>query len=168
MVQQGLCFTLGGSAPDNARHHMSTEPAPGLQADHPGSGQQSSPAPAIDVAALAQLQQLDPGGSSGIVKRVLQTYQRSLERFLQDVQSARANADHDALGRLAHTLRSSSASVGALGVSHLCQLIETQVREQHEAALPVLLDALALESVRVQTALAAMLGDFDHGSSTTK
>lgn len=111
----------------------------------------------LDPQALAQLHQLDPHGNSGIVLRVLQTYQRSLERFVTEVQSARASADHRTLSRLTHTLRSSSASVGALELSGLCKRIETDIREGRSADLPVLLDALQIESGRVQTALAAML-----------
>jgi HPt (histidine-containing phosphotransfer) domain-containing protein len=116
----------------------------------------------LDERALAQLQQLDPQGQSGIVRRVLQTYQRSLERFVLDVDRARAAADHPALARLTHTLRSSSASVGALQLSVLCKRIETGIRDHQLDDLPILLDALRVESGRVQTALAAILIDPGH------
>jgi HPt (histidine-containing phosphotransfer) domain-containing protein len=116
------------------------------------------PAPAeLDAGALAQLQELDPSGTSGIVKRVLQTYQRSLTRFESEVKKARDEQDQAALARLTHTLRSSSASVGALTLSALCKQVETQIREQQVAGMDVLLDALQRETGRVQTALAAML-----------
>jgi HPt (histidine-containing phosphotransfer) domain-containing protein len=111
----------------------------------------------LDPQALEQLRQLDPQGTSGIVLRVLQTYQRSLDRFVTDVQSATASGDHAALGRLTHTLRSSSASVGALRLSGLCKAIESDIREGRTAELPVLLDALQAECASVQLALAAML-----------
>jgi hypothetical protein len=124
--------------------------------------------PAIDAAALAQLRELDPQGSSGIVTRVLQTYQRSLARFVSDVEAARAAGDIPTLGRLTHTLRSSSASVGALQLSALCRQVESQVRDRQLDDLPVLLDALLVESSRVQVELADMLGDNRHTLSTTR
>ncbi|MFN9451462.1 MAG: Hpt domain-containing protein [Rubrivivax sp.] len=142
-------------------------------ADTPSEAQAPTPlsalapdAAVLDAQALAQLHQLDPQGHSGIVRRVLQTYQRSLERFVADVDHARAAADHPALARLTHTLRSSSASVGAMQLSVLCKRIETGIRGQQLDELPVLLDALRLESGRVQTALAAMLVDLGHAPPT--
>ncbi|MBL8328443.1 MAG: Hpt domain-containing protein [Rubrivivax sp.] len=113
--------------------------------------------PSLDPVALEQLRLLDPTGAANIVVRVLETYQRSLTRSMQEAQAARAAGDHSTLGRLTHTLRSSSASVGALQFSALCKEIEALVREGRTGELESRLDALQDESVRVQAALAAML-----------
>jgi histidine phosphotransfer protein HptB len=117
----------------------------------------AAPAPAIDETSLAQLRLLDPSGANNIVQRVLQTYQRSLVKAMLEYGIARAAGDLQTLGRIAHTLRSSSASVGALNFAACCRQVETLVRDGQTAGLDAPLDALQNESVRVQNAIAAML-----------
>ena len=114
-------------------------------------------APAIDEATLGQLRELDPSGANQIVRRVLETYQRSLTKAMSEFAAARETGDLSVLGRIAHTLRSSSASVGALHFSGRCKEVEILIRDGHTAQLQAPLDALQNESVRVQAAIAAML-----------
>ena len=116
-------------------------------------------APAIDEPTLAQLNQLDPQGTNGIVRRVLETYQRSLDKAMGECANAAAAQDWPTIGRIAHTLRSSSASVGALVFSGHCRTVETLVREGRSHEAGPALQALQNESVRVRTALAAILAD---------
>jgi HPt (histidine-containing phosphotransfer) domain-containing protein len=116
-------------------------------------------APAIDLPTLGQLSQLDPTGAHGIVQRVLATYERSLGRSIAEFETAEAERDTAAIGRLAHTLRSSSASVGALVLSGHCKAVENLVRDGQLERLPAALQALQNESVRVRAAVAAMLVD---------
>jgi histidine phosphotransfer protein HptB len=106
----------------------------------------------LDQTALARLHELDPQGSSGLVQRVLATYRQSLTRLLDQLRTARAGADRDAMRHAAHTLKSSSASVGALDLSALCAQAEASLRggggggDADEAAL---LDRLQAEGERI-------------------
>lgn len=120
--------------------------------------------PAIDEATLGQLNQLDPQGTNGIVRRVLETYQRSLDKSMADCASAMAVEDWTTIGRIAHTLRSSSASIGALVFSSHCKTVETLIREHRSGDAGPALQALQNESARVRVALADMLGA--RGSAT--
>lgn len=114
----------------------------------------AQPAPGVlDVQALARLQELDPGGKAGLLARVLATYSQSLQRLLEQWRSARAGADAQGLRHVAHTLKSSSASVGALKLSALCADIERRLREGGAQGLDAELDALADEGERVLAAL---------------
>lgn len=58
---------------------------------------------------------------------------------------------------MAHTLKSSSASVGALSLSALCSAAEQAVREGDLDALPALLDSLESEAARVDVAVSQLL-----------
>lgn len=116
-----------------------------------------APLPAIDTATLGQLRQLDPTGASNIVQRVLETYHRSLVKAASDFAAARAAGDLPVLMRIAHTLRSSSASVGALVLSGCCKEVEIRIRDGQLEGLEPVLQQLQNESDRVQETVAAML-----------
>jgi len=107
----------------------------------------------LDAKALAKLQELDPGGSSGLVARVLSTYAQSLQRQLAGLEAARRDADAQGQRHVAHTLKSSSASVGALALSALCADVEQRLREGQSLDLDGQLDALTAEAERVLAAL---------------
>jgi HPt (histidine-containing phosphotransfer) domain-containing protein len=107
----------------------------------------------LDADALARLQDLDPSGQAGLMARVLSTYTRSLERQLDILNSARLNADVQAQRHVAHTLKSSSASVGALQLSALCADVEHKLRDGQVEAIEIQLDALTREAARILAAL---------------
>lgn len=115
------------------------------------------PSTVLDAAALARLAELDPQGSAGLVQRVLSTYANALERSRQELLLVRQPLQHEPLRHLAHTLKSSSASVGALALSALCAQVEHHVRSQQEAEIGTLLDAMMSEMQRVAGAVQAML-----------
>jgi HPt (histidine-containing phosphotransfer) domain-containing protein len=111
----------------------------------------------LDAQALAGLSMLDPTGANRLVERVLSTYQGSLGRLMQQMTDARDRADHAGVRLAAHTLKSSSASIGALDLSRLCAAAEQAVREGQVESLPALVDDLQAEARRVDQAVLALL-----------
>lgn len=107
----------------------------------------------LDREALARLHELDPGGKAGLVERVLVTYTQSLQRLLGQLQAARGERDTQTQRHVAHTLKSSSASVGALALSALCAEVERRLRDGEAEGLDSQLDGLAAEGQRVLSAL---------------
>jgi histidine phosphotransfer protein HptB len=112
----------------------------------------------LDPASLDQLRQLDPSGGTGFVARVLGTYIRSLERHEAEARQARANGQWDVLARAAHTLKSASASVGALQFSEICADVEGRIRRHELDQLESGLDRFFSEAARVRDAVQAQLG----------
>ncbi len=112
----------------------------------------------LDPGSLEQLRQLDPTGGSGFVARVLGTYGRSLERHVGEARQARAAAQWEQFARAAHTLKSASASVGALVFSEICADIEGRIRRQEIDQLESHLDRFFAEAARVRDAVDAQLG----------
>jgi HPt (histidine-containing phosphotransfer) domain-containing protein len=112
---------------------------------------------ALDATALSRLQALDPDSRNGLVERVLTTYAQSLERLLDQLQAARGAGDEAAIRHAAHTLKSSSASVGALALSSMCAQVEAVLREGRaggdRAAFCGQLDQLAVEAQRILSSL---------------
>jgi histidine phosphotransfer protein HptB len=112
----------------------------------------------LHSASLEQLRLLDPAGGNDFLLRVLGTYQQSLKRQLDLVQDAARASDMDQLGRAAHTLKSASASVGAVTLASLCEVIEHRVR-RGESGLGEAVDAFVEEAGRVNAAVAKLLDE---------
>lgn len=129
------------------------DPAPTLS-----SALESDPAPVLHPASLEQLRSLDPAGGNDFLLRVLATYQQSLRRQSALLRDAARADDLDQLSRAAHTLKSASASVGALVLASLCEVIEHRVRRR-EDGLGEAVEAFTQESARVAAAVARLLGE---------
>jgi len=121
---------------------------------HGGAG---SPPPRLDPDAIDRLRQLDPTGQLGVLQRVLQAYESSLARHLADVAEAVEQTDADRLGRAAHTLKSSSAAVGAVAFAQHCADVEQIVRQRRVLPDVALVEALVHEGGQVLRAVGDML-----------
>lgn len=86
------------------------------------------PATVLDAAALERLRELDPKGENQLLERVLKAFEASVARLVPQLVQARVAADPAAIRYVAHTLKSSSASIGALELSKICADIEASTR----------------------------------------
>ena len=121
--------------------------------------------PVLDAACMAELRALDPDGKAQLVKRVLATYQASLAKNAAQLQLARGEGGWDQVSRIAHTLKSSSASIGALALSALCADIERLLRAgDSNGALP-LIDDFQAEVLRVDGAVRQTLQQLEAAAS---
>jgi HPt (histidine-containing phosphotransfer) domain-containing protein len=111
----------------------------------------------LDAQALANLVQLDPTGANKLLPRVLVTYRSSMARLLGQLTAARLPFDPVVLKLVTHTLKSSSASVGALTLAALCAAAEQALREDRLEGFISLLDDLEAEAARVDSAVQQLL-----------
>lgn len=109
--------------------------------------------PRLDAASLERLQELDPNGRHGVVRRVLEAYETSLLRILAQLALDSTASNPRTVSNLAHTLKSSSASVGALALSQVCAEIEKKHRDGDAVGLEGDVARLKAEG---ETALAAV------------
>ena len=121
--------------------------------------------PVLDAACMAELRALDPDGKAQLVKRVLATYQVSLAKLVAQLQSARADGAWDQVSRVAHTLKSSSASIGALALSGLCAEIERLLRAGDNVSVAPLLEQFHAEVQRVDAAVGQTLQHLEAAAS---
>jgi HPt (histidine-containing phosphotransfer) domain-containing protein len=117
--------------------------------------------PVLDAACLAELRALDPDGKAHLVQRVLATYQTSLVRLVDQLRQARTESAWEQVSRVAHTLKSSSASIGALVFAGVCADIERLLRAGDPAAAALLLDRFGTEAGRVEIAVRDQLAAFE-------
>ena len=118
----------------------------------------TTPAPTLDAGALARLRELDPDGRAGVLPRVLRTFDASLTQALAATALAGQRGDTAELRRLAHTLKSSSASVGALELSLACARLEALARDNQPMDLPEACARFLATGAQAQVAVRAHLG----------
>jgi histidine phosphotransfer protein HptB len=108
----------------------------------------------LDAGAIARLRDLDPEGRLGVLPRVLTAFEASLGRMLSQLGAEGDAAQAASVASLAHTLKSSSASVGALRLSAACEDIERRTRgstgpaQHHDVQRLIAEGEAALEAVR--------------------
>jgi HPt (histidine-containing phosphotransfer) domain-containing protein len=113
--------------------------------------------PRLDADALARLQELDPDGRHGVVRRVLEAFETSLVRMLVQLQVQASASDAVAVSRVAHTLKSSAASVGALALSQRCAEIEKKRRDGDAVGIEGDVAAMVAEAEAALVAVRAIL-----------
>ena len=116
----------------------------------------SSVSQVLDEGALQRLRDLDPAGKNHLLDRVLLAFETSVARLGAQLAEARQKDDMQSVRHAVHTLKSSSASVGALRLSRLCAEIEAAVRQEQYAGLPTMLDDVDREMAVVLQALQPM------------
>ena len=120
----------------------------------------SEPIPSsLDAEALQRLHDLDPTGKNRLIERVLGAYLSSSTRLAGQLAEARASGDLQSAQHVAHTLKSSSASIGALALARLCAEIEASIRADTLAGMPARLQSLEDELKHVLQAVQITLGD---------
>ena len=128
---------------------MNTTPPPGAPAT-PG------PAP-LDAGALSRLRELDPDGRHGVLQRVLAAFETSLARMLVQLAAELEDGDAGVVSAVAHTLKSSSASVGALPLSRACAEVERRLRDGLPGELAADVERLLAEGEAALVSVRAML-----------
>jgi signal transduction histidine kinase/DNA-binding NarL/FixJ family response regulator len=137
------------------KHHLPTfAPVPLDEAPPSGAG-----SAVLDADALARLRELDPTGANQLMKRVLHAFETSAARLMPQLRDARTRGDRSGIRHVTHTLKSSSASIGGLALSHMCAEIETAIRLDKPDDLGPRLDAMEAEMQRVLLAIKPLVGD---------
>ncbi|CAN5295646.1 hypothetical protein BH11PSE10_BH11PSE10_05290 [soil metagenome] len=130
-----------------------------LPTPQPGTAMSADPK-LLDAQALARLHELDPSGANQLLERVISAYMKSLERLLPDLAAARGPVlDLAVVRHVSHTLKSSSASLGALALAQRCAEIETLARNGHADGIDLLLDNMLVDIEKVRSALLALLNE---------
>jgi HPt (histidine-containing phosphotransfer) domain-containing protein len=107
----------------------------------------------LDADALARLKDLDPTGENQLLARIVKAFQTSAARLMPQLREGRDSGDSHAVHHVAHTLKSSSASIGALKLSQICADIEARIRTDTVENLDPRLDSLCTEMEIVLEAL---------------
>lgn len=111
----------------------------------------------IDAKALNQIRALQRPNAPNVVHKIINSYLHDAPQLLEAARQAIAQNDSSTLYRTAHSLKSTSASLGALTLAGLCKELEAVGRAQTTDKAGTLLVAIEQEYTHVQEALKAEL-----------
>ncbi len=137
------------SAPVLRSMSLSAQPTPDGNA---GQGVAASPG-VLNADAIRRLRELDPTGESHLLTRVFQAFETSLNRLLPQLEQARHTADAAGVRLVAHTLKSSSATIGAVQLSRVCAEVEVMAQESRLDAAATGIEQILSEAQAVREAL---------------
>jgi len=111
----------------------------------------------LDEAILANLLET-VGGDRTFLAELVDTYLGDSPGLLEAMRSGLRTADRTALRRAAHTLKSTSASIGAIAFAALCREVETNALEAEPVWLEAHIQAVAVAYEPVAAALRERVG----------
>ncbi|HUR15752.1 MAG TPA: Hpt domain-containing protein [Candidatus Limnocylindrales bacterium] len=94
----------------------------------------SDEAPLLDHAVIDELRD-SVGGDTAFVTELIETYLAEAPGQIDEIVAAASSGDCDAIVRPAHTLKSSSASLGAARLAQIAREIELAGREGRSEGL---------------------------------
>jgi CheY-like chemotaxis protein/HPt (histidine-containing phosphotransfer) domain-containing protein len=107
----------------------------------------------VDEAILKELAALDEPESPSIVRGLLSDYINETPAALSAIKQHLHTGDMTELGRRAHKLAGTSASLGAKGVAEVCYRIEHSVGRGETSVLPGLVEELEMRFTRTRASL---------------
>jgi CheY-like chemotaxis protein len=129
--------------------------------------QQEEPPP-LDPKALEMIASLQPNAAEEILKKVIGLYLDSSRTLMKGIREAAEGMDADALHHAAHTLKSSSAYLGAVTLSSMSRELEMMGRNKTPEGAAARLASLEHEYGRVREALAKLLAGMTAGPDSSR
>ena len=116
----------------------------------------------LDQQVLNRLRMMQRPGAPSILQKVIDIYLQNSPALIDDIRTAVFNKDAVALTRAAHSLKSSSANLGASRLSELCKSLEQMGRAQALKGSDEILVQMLDDSDQVMAALKAELNKLRH------
>ncbi|MGZ2749515.1 response regulator [Burkholderia stagnalis] len=151
-------FARGAAQSTAAAHEEANDAAVEVAADatvDAASVATDDAANVIDRKALDALRALQRPGRPDVLTRIIDQFNLDAPRLIEGMHAAVAAGDPDALKLASHTLKSSSANVGAHGLSARCREIEQLARAADVAAAAGLVAGVDADFARAQAVLNA-------------
>src|SRR5580693_3804291 len=86
--------------------------------------------PPIDPHAIASLQELNPGDGGAFLREIVGIYIEDTPKRIEDMKTSLAAGDVPAFTRAAHTIKGSSANVGAQVLKGMAERLEIASRKE--------------------------------------
>ncbi|MHB8909457.1 MAG: response regulator [Syntrophales bacterium] len=143
--------------PAEGREGSRTQATPGCTAGTTGNPARQEESLPLDPKALEMIAALQPNGAEEILKKVITLYLDSSCTLMKGIRDAVGGSDAAALHHAAHTLKSSSAYLGAMTLSSMSRELEMMGRDKALGEAAARLASLDHEYGRVRDALAKRL-----------
>lgn len=122
-----------------------------------GSSDKAQRVKSVDLSVLDNLRELQMEGESSIVGKVIDAYLQNSDPLLNTIRECRDKKGWDDLRIAAHTMKSSSANVGALPLADMCRRLEMRCNDEVSDDIENLIHAILDEYEIVKTLLSKEL-----------
>ncbi len=112
----------------------------------------------LDMGVIAALRELGGDGDGGLFLELLDLYVDDSTKQMERLAQSLASGELKIAERIAHTLKSSSANLGAMAMSKICLEMEMCGRKQSVEQMNALLGSTREAHRRAITALKALRG----------
>ena len=109
--------------------------------------------PILDLSKLSMLRELQVNGQPSIVDRIVSTYLTETEPLISLLGETFESGDLEKVQRIAHSLKSSSANVGAMIVSELSKDLQINYKNKSPANTKDIINRIQIEFFRAKNAL---------------
>ncbi|HYM48387.1 MAG TPA: Hpt domain-containing protein, partial [Burkholderiaceae bacterium] len=111
----------------------------------------------LDMSVIDRIREMEQRGAARLLERLIETYTATATKLMADAERALAQGDAAALRQAVHTLKSSSANVGATTLSQRFGALELHAREGRTQAAGHEWAAVRIEYERALQALQALM-----------
>jgi CheY-like chemotaxis protein/HPt (histidine-containing phosphotransfer) domain-containing protein len=125
------------------------------------ASEQENNSESIDRSMLLAIQELQIEGEPSIVDKIIKSYLESSTVLISQLRKSLDVNDLEVLQRNAHSLKSSSANVGAKRLSEMGKALEEKCRSHHLEDAPELIALIEQEFVKVNEGLKMELFSHD-------
>ena len=120
----------------------------------------------IDEKAFRDILIMQEQGNRDLLSKVLTSYLEHSSGLIADLAGGVEDNNHQAIRISAHTLKSSSANVGAFGLAELCRRMERKAGGSANGSMGKLKLEIEAEYRKVRTALERIIAEGTAGNST--
>ncbi|RLJ16013.1 hypothetical protein DJ031_17155 [bacterium endosymbiont of Escarpia laminata] len=126
---------------------------------------QTDEAELLDQRALDKIRALQRPGAPDILSKIIGIYLNTTPGLMEKMKDTAVNGDADVLYQTAHSLKSSSANLGAMQLTAICKELEAIGREGKIQKAQPLMESLKIEYQKVEMELLANLVKTDELSA---
>ena len=110
----------------------------------------------LDMRVIADLRELGGVEDPGLLAELIELFLKDAPERIGEVESGLASGEIKLVERAAHTLKSSSANIGAVNLSDICKRIEAHARNLERDAITPLLAETSRSFAEAESALRAL------------
>jgi HPt (histidine-containing phosphotransfer) domain-containing protein len=122
---------------------------------HDGRSKSTQVERVLDERILNDLRDLGGQDDPGLLAELIDIFLQDAPQRMAEIMNGLKAGDLKGVERAAHTLKSSSANIGALGLSSMCKRMEEIARERKSEGIQALVNESALLLKDVDSALRA-------------
>jgi HPt (histidine-containing phosphotransfer) domain-containing protein len=125
-----------------------------------GTGPSPAGAAVLEAAPIERLREMGRGLGWEVPRRIIELYLGDAPARVAELWRAHSAADSRALGEAAHSLKGSSANLGASSLAELCHNLEQESGDAVAAVGEAKLRAVEAEYGKVEAAMRRLLTEF--------